>query len=95
MKKAVWFLTPLLAVLLVVPLGAAVVLAAVITPAAAEQTRLDACGTTVAASGSWRAPPGGSTAVRVPWTCRANTTGAPTSVPSMASRPPLPDAGIG
>ena len=31
-------------------------LAAVITPAAAEQARLDACSVTVAASGSWRAP---------------------------------------
>jgi len=56
MKKAVWFLVPLLAVLFVVPLGAAVVLAAVITPAAAEQTRLEACGTTVPVSGDWRPP---------------------------------------
>ncbi|MFZ1577003.1 MAG: peptidoglycan DD-metalloendopeptidase family protein, partial [Nostocoides sp.] len=56
MKKALWVLAPLLAVLFVIPLGAAVTLAAVITPAAAEQTRLDGCGTAVAASGSWRPP---------------------------------------
>ena len=56
MKKALWLLAPLLTVLLIVPLGAAVLLAAVITPAAAEQARLDACSVTVAASGSWRPP---------------------------------------
>ena len=56
MKKALWVLAPLLAVLFVIPLGAAVTLTAVITPAAAEQARLDGCGTTVAASGSWRPP---------------------------------------
>ncbi|EAP98675.1 metalloendopeptidase-like membrane protein [Janibacter sp. HTCC2649] len=56
MKRALWVLTPLLAVLFVIPLGAAVTLAAVITPVAAEQARLNGCGTTVAASGSWRPP---------------------------------------
>jgi hypothetical protein len=55
-KKALWALAPLLAALFVIPLGAAVTLAAVITPAAAEQARLEGCGTTVAASGSWRPP---------------------------------------
>ena len=56
MKKALWLLAPLLAVLFVIPLGAAAVLAAVITPAAAEQARLQACGTAAAVSGSWRPP---------------------------------------
>ena len=56
MKKALWVLAPLLAALFVIPLGAAVTLTAVITPAAAEQARLEGCGTTVAASGSWRPP---------------------------------------
>lgn len=50
-----WVITALAAVLLAGPFGAAVVLIAVITPAVAEQQRLD-CGTTVAASGPWRPP---------------------------------------
>ncbi|WP_353952505.1 peptidoglycan DD-metalloendopeptidase family protein [Knoellia sp. S7-12] len=56
MKKALWVMAPLLAVLFVIPLGAAVILAAVITPAAAEQARLHGCEAAVAASGSWRPP---------------------------------------
>ena len=43
------------ALLLGGPLGAAVVLAAVITPAVTEQQRLD-CATTVPVSGQWRPP---------------------------------------
>jgi murein DD-endopeptidase MepM/ murein hydrolase activator NlpD len=50
-----WVIAALAAVLLAGPFGAAVVLTAVITPAVAEQQRLD-CTTTVAASGPWRPP---------------------------------------
>lgn len=50
-----WVIAALAAVLLAGPFGAAIVLTAVITPAVAEQQRLD-CATTVAASGSWRPP---------------------------------------
>ena len=48
-----WVIAALAALLLAGPFGAAVVLTAVITPAVAEQQRLD-CTTTVAASGPWR-----------------------------------------
>jgi murein DD-endopeptidase MepM/ murein hydrolase activator NlpD len=50
-----WVIAALAAVLLAGPFGAAIVLTAVITPAVAEQQRLD-CTTTVAASGPWRPP---------------------------------------
>jgi len=50
-----WVIAALAAVLLAGPFGAAIVLTAVITPAVAEQQRLD-CATTVAASGPWRPP---------------------------------------
>ena len=50
-----WVIATLAALLLGGPLGAAVVLAAVITPAVAEQQRLD-CATTLPVSGPWRPP---------------------------------------
>jgi hypothetical protein len=50
-----WVIAALAALLLAGPFGAAVVMTAVITPAIAEQQRLD-CATTVAASGHWRPP---------------------------------------
>ncbi|KGN41051.1 peptidoglycan DD-metalloendopeptidase family protein [Knoellia aerolata] len=50
-----WVVAVLALVLLAGPFGAAVVLAAVLTPAVAAQHRLD-CATTVAASGPWRPP---------------------------------------
>ena len=50
-----WVLATVAALLLGGPLGAAVVLAAVITPAVTEQQRLD-CATAVPVSGSWRPP---------------------------------------
>ena len=56
MKKVLWILTPLLVVVFLVPLGTATVLAAVITPAAAEQARLDACAATGQGSRSGSAP---------------------------------------
>ena len=50
-----WVLATMAALLLGGPLGAAVVLAAVITPAVTQQQRLD-CATTVPVSGQWRPP---------------------------------------
>jgi cell wall-associated NlpC family hydrolase len=50
-----WVLATMAALLLGGPLGAAAVLAAVITPAVAQQQRLD-CATTLPVSGQWRPP---------------------------------------
>ena len=50
-----WVLAAMAALLLGGPLGAAVVLAAVITPAVTEQQRLD-CATALTVSGQWRPP---------------------------------------